>query len=58
MYPQMREEAREEGWRAKEAGLPRECNLVDSKFVHKGKALSVYAEAWYQGYDDRSPWRI
>ena len=55
VYPKMHKEATEAGAKAKLDGLPRECNLTDPKFLHKGKPLRLWEKIWYQGWDG---WKI
>ncbi len=50
-YPEIWKEAFAYGESAKEEGLPRECNLSDSKFGSGKTILKVYKSAWEQGYD-------
>ncbi len=50
-YPKIWHEAYEYGEKAKAEGLPRECNLSDTKFVSGKTILKVWKSAWEQGYD-------
>ena len=56
-YPKLWHEAYDLGNEAKNQGLPRHCNLPDGKFCHNGSPLTVYKEAWEQGYDGFSSWK-
>jgi len=50
-YPRLWQLAYDAGTKARDEGLPRECNLKNHPHVHKGKALKVYKSAWEQGWD-------
>ena len=51
VYPKMHAEAYAVGSEARKQDLPRQCNLEDPKFLHKGKPLKPWLSAWNQGYD-------
>ena len=52
-YPKLWHLAFNEGYKARDNGHPKICNLQDVQFGHFGQVLKPYVSAWHQGYETR-----